>query len=67
MVLINFLSAKMASVSTFFQMFIVLGMYNFAVRSKLGLLNIGGANTANNNHHCQKFGKLHKTRVDKSN
>ena len=28
--LVHFLSAQMALVSTFFQMFIVLGMYNFA-------------------------------------
>ena len=32
----HFLSAQMALVSTFFQMFIVLGMYNFADRSKPG-------------------------------
>ena len=30
----HFLSAQMALVSTFFQMFIVLGMYNFCHRTK---------------------------------
>ena len=32
----HFLSAQMAWVSTFFQMFIVLGMYNFAPKVKRG-------------------------------
>ena len=33
----HFLSAQMALVSTFFQMFIVLGVYNFAFIIHLGL------------------------------
>ena len=32
----HFLSAQMALVSTFFQMFIVLGMYNFAIYRDAG-------------------------------
>ena len=34
----HFLSAQMALVSTFFQMFIVLGMYNFACHTNCGLV-----------------------------
>ena len=38
----HFLSAKMALVSTFFQMFIVLGMYNFDIRENHDLCTLIG-------------------------
>ena len=40
-----FLSAQMALVSTFFQMFIVLGMYNFVCIKQSSLLPWKGANS----------------------
>ena len=44
-----FLSAQMASVSTFFQLFVVLGMYNFDNRPSLQYLDVVGCKQL-----CQK-------------
>ena len=41
----HFLSAQMALVGTFFQMFIVLGMYNFACRQSIQIAE------KNDDHH----------------
>ena len=44
----HFLSAKMALVSTFYQMFVLLGMYNFGIQMKLDEIGLEWLHMDNN-------------------